>query len=203
MKSESGKCFYPESISDEKLQECPPASFPGKIEVIDTHEKMEAALPEILRQKMLGFDTETKPSFKKGRRNSVSLLQFATSDKAYLIRLNMIGLPEDIASILSDPGVTKVGVAIRDDIKELVELRHFVPAGFIDLQKIVDSLGIRDYSLKKMAAIVLGVKISKRQQVTDWNAGNLSSPQIVYAATDAWICHQIYSRLKRDNGTLT
>jgi ribonuclease D len=144
---------------------------------------------------VLGFDTETKPSFKKGRKNKVSLIQLADDKNAFLIRINKIGIPEKITEILSDPGIVKCGVAIHDDIKVLSGIRKFNPAGFVDLQPFVKNYGIDSSGLKKLAAIVLGFRISKRMQVTDWESDVLSEAQLVYAATDAWVCYQIYKKL--------
>ena len=148
-----------------------------------------------MNSRILGFDTETKPSFKKGRKNKVSLVQLSNSELACLIRINKIGIPKELTDLLANPDITKVGVAIHDDIKYLSHIKHFTPQGFIDLQQYVKEFGIECSGLKKLAAIVLGIRISKRQQVTDWEASELSDPQIIYAATDAWVCHEIYHRL--------
>jgi ribonuclease D len=150
-----------------------------------------------LNSEVLGFDTETRPSFKKGRKNKVSLIQLANNDFACLIRINRIGIPDELAAILSDPGVIKAGVAIHDDIRFLTGVRKFRPEGFVDLQGFVKEYGIQSSGLKKLAAIILGFRISKRQQVTDWEATELTEAQRIYAATDAWVCHQIYKKLTR------
>lgn len=152
-------------------------------------------MPRLLSSKVLGFDTETRPSFKKGRKNKVSLIQLSNSEIACLIRINRIGIPDELVTILSNPGITKTGVAIHDDIRYLTGIRKFKPAGFIDLQGFVKEYGIQSSGLKKLAAIILGFRISKRQQVTDWEAIQLSEAQQIYAATDAWVCHQIYNKL--------
>jgi ribonuclease D len=146
---------------------------------------------------ILGFDTETKPTFKKGVSNEVSLLQLCTSEKAFLVRLNKIGLPVQIMNILSDPAVIKAGVAIHDDIAGLQRLGKFDPDGFIDLQDYVKDFGIIDNGLKKLSANILGFQISKRQQTSNWEQDELTRAQIEYAATDAWVCHQIYTVLKK------
>ncbi len=188
--------IFRESISDEELKGLPIRKFDGDIHLIDTIDKFEKIIPLLAGDTLLGFDTETKPSFRKGRRNSVSLLQLATDDTAFLMRLNLIGLPASLSTLLSDDSVIKAGVALRDDIKELAELSPFDPGGFTDLQLIADHFGIKNYSLKKMAAIVLGYTVSKRQQVSDWNARRLTAQQILYAATDAWVCYNIYRKLQ-------
>ena len=152
--------------------------------------------PKLLGADLLGFDTETRPTFKKGGRNNVSLIQLSTSEFAGLFRINKIGIPAEMIKLLSDPSVKKVGVAVHDDIKFLKVVKKFNPEGFIDLQSFVKDFGIESSGLKKLAAIVLGVRISKRQQVTDWEAEQLTEAQQIYAATDAWVCHQIYEKLE-------
>jgi ribonuclease D len=186
---------YRENITIEEIKELDLKWFEGEIFLIDSIEKFYSVLPRLKKSKLLGFDTETKPSFKKGRKNKVSLIQLADDKTAFLIRINKIGIPEKIAEILSDPGIVKCGVAIHDDIKVLSGIRKFNPEGFVDLQPFVKNYGIDSSGLKKLAAIVLGFRISKRQQVTDWDSDILSEAQLVYAATDAWVCYQIYKKL--------
>ena len=192
---ENSERVYPAEITNEELAGFSYRSFEGEILVIDTIEKFYCALPELSASKIWGFDTETRPSFKKGRMNTVALLQLANDSKAFLVRLNMIGLPAELAGLLADSSVVKAGAAIHDDIKFLQQRRKFTPAGFTDLQSVATENGIRNLGLKKLAAIVLGFKISKRQQVTDWEARELSPQQIIYAATDAWICYEMYMEL--------
>lgn len=172
-------------------------SFPGRVIVIENMENFRRHLPELKGEGLLGFDTETKPSFRKGKRNRVALLQLAFDNTAFLFRLNRIGLPRELAQILADAMVVKAGVAIHDDIKILRQLSQFEPSGFVDLQKTSKEFGIESSSLKKLAAIILGFRISKSQQVTDWEAPVLSEAQIIYAATDAWVCYEIYLKLSR------
>jgi ribonuclease D len=186
---------YKESISAEEIKELDLSWFVGEIVVVDNFQTFNSVLPRLVKSEVLGFDTETKPSFKKGRNNKVSLIQLADNNIACLFRINKIGIPDKLADILSDPAIIKCGVAIHDDIRVLSGIRKFNPAGFIDLQAFVKNWGIESSGLKKLAAIVLGFRISKRQQVTDWEADPLSEAQKIYAATDAWVCHQVYNRL--------
>jgi ribonuclease D len=186
---------YSENITIEEIKQLDLAWFEGEIFLVDNMEKFNQVIPKLKKSRLLGFDTETKPSFKKGRKNKVSLIQLADDKIACLFRINRIGLPDALLSILADPDIIKTGVAIHDDIKMLSGIRKFVPEGFIDLQGFVKNYGIESSGLKKLAAIILGFRISKRQQVTDWEASQLSEPQLVYAATDAWVCHEIYKRL--------
>ncbi len=189
--------MFKESIDKEELAELPLVQFEGKISLIESKEDYLASVEYLSRQTMLGFDTETKPAFKKGVVNEVALLQLATNDRAFLFRLNKMGLPNGLKSILENPQICKVGVAIRDDIKGLQKLNKFKPDGFIELQEHVKEFGIQDFSLKKLSAIVLGYRISKSQRITNWEAPELTEAQQVYAATDAWVSHQIYQSLNQ------
>jgi ribonuclease D len=193
LKDENGQ--LKKSISNDELSILPLTSFQGEICLVENLEELNSALNYLKNQCLLGFDTETKPSFSKGQNNPVSLLQLSTSDKAFLFRINMIGLPPGLVKILSSPKILKIGAAIRDDIKILQRITHFKPGGFIELQEIVGDYGIENFSLKKLSAIVLGIRISKTQRLSNWDAKKLSEPQQIYAATDAWVALEIYSRL--------
>lgn len=186
---------YLENITVEELKEYELSWFKGEIVVIDDLKKFSEVFPRLKNSTILGFDTETKPSFKKGGKNKVSLIQLSNRDLACLIRINKTGIPRELSDLLSNQEVIKVGVAIHDDIKFLSKVKKFSPAGFVDLQSYVRKYGIQSSGLKKLAAIVLGFRISKRQQVTDWEAVELTEAQQVYAATDAWVCYEIYDKL--------
>lgn len=203
-KKSSGKMInniYAETLTSEDLEKYEVSWFRGEIVVIEDLDFFRASFPKLRNSKVLGFDTETRPSFRKGRKNKVSLIQLANEDVAYLIRINKVGIPSELTDLLADPAIIKAGVAIHDDIRFLSTVKKFIPSGFIDLQKMVKDYGIQSSGLKKLSAIVLGFKISKRQQVTDWEADQLTDAQKVYAATDAWVCHQIFKKLT--NGTET
>ena len=189
------KKIYLNNITPEEIRELELRAFSGKIVLVDSIPALRQAIDMLSGSKVLGFDTETKPSFKKGRKNRVSLMQLSDSNNAFLFRLNKIGLPDELIDILSDPGIVKSGVALHDDLKILGAVRKFTPMGFIDLQKYVKDFGIESSGLKKLTAIILGFRISKSQQVTDWEAVNLTDAQQVYAATDAWVCYEIYNKL--------
>ena len=191
--------IYPANITNEEIELYELSWFRGEIVLVDDITGFYDVLPRLLKAGILGFDTETKPSFRKGRKNNVSLIQLATEDLACLIRINKIGIPPELAGILSDPGVLKAGVAVHDDIKYLRKVNGFSPSGFVDLQKFVKDYGIESSGLKKLTAIILGFRISKRQQVTDWEAETLSEAQLIYAATDAWVCQKIYKKLINGN----
>jgi len=191
--------MYKENITVEELAEHELSWFKGEIVLVDNLKTFYEVFPKLLRTDLLGFDTETRPTFRKGRKNAVSLIQLSTEDLACLFRINRIGIPDELADLLSDPSVIKTGVAVHDDIKFLKSVRKFNPEGFVDLQTLVKDFGIQSSGLKKLTAIVLGFRISKRQQVTDWEAEQLTEAQQIYAATDAWVCYQIYKKLINGN----
>ena len=186
---------YQENISVEDLAGCELSWFKGEIVLVENLKTFKEVFPRLSGSGILGFDTETKPTFKKGRKNTVSLIQLSNANLACLFRINKIGFPVELIALLSDRAVTKVGVAVHDDIRFLKGVKKFSPDGFVDLQNFVKDFGIGSSGLKKLAAIVLGFRISKRQQVTDWEAEQLTEAQQIYAATDAWVCHQIYQKL--------
>ncbi len=189
--------MFVSKISNEEISKLPLTKFSGKTLIIDSEEKLQKYLPLLENEKILGFDTETRPSFKKGRVNSMALLQLSSLSYAFLIRLNTIGLPNPIAKILADKNITKIGVAINDDIKGLRKLNKFESNGFVDLQNIVSNYNIENKGLKKLAGIILKKRISKSQQLSNWEAKELSEAQKNYAATDAWVCIKIFNELKK------
>ena len=182
-------------ISKEDLNNLPVDAFNGEIVVVDFAHDVKKILPYLKKQKILGFDTEAKPSFKKGVKNEVALLQLSTEKKAFLFRLNKMGLTPELISILNDPLITKVGVAISDDLKDLKRLLEFNPNGFVEIQEKVKEFEIENFGLKKLSGLLLGFRISKAQQTSNWEAEKLSVQQIKYAATDAWVSLEIYNRL--------
>ncbi len=187
------------TISPDEIGKLELASFPGEIHVIDTlDEEFGKAIAYLKRQKVIGFDTETRPTFSPDQRsNGTALLQLSGAEKAYLFRIKKMGaIPRRLCAIMANPNIVKVGAAIHDDVRGLQKFAGFQPQNFIDLQKIVWEYGIRDKSVKKMTAIILGFKISKAQQLSNWEAENLSESQQKYAATDAWVCREMYLRLQ-------
>lgn len=176
----------------------PKESFPGHIHVVIGEEEADKAVAYLLEQPILGFDTETKPCFAKGRgMNKVALLQVSTPDTCFLFRLNRIDMPNSIVKLLSDKRVLKVALSWHDDIRQLQRRRHFRPGTFIEIQDYVKQFGIEDMSLQKLYANLFAKKISKSQRLTNWEAENLSEGQQLYAATDAWACIRLYEELRR------
>ncbi|HNP94923.1 MAG TPA: 3'-5' exonuclease [Cyclobacteriaceae bacterium] len=185
------------TISNEELNALPLSSFEGDIQLITDHRKLQNAVSELGDHEIIGFDTETRPSFTKGQRYSVSLLQMAIPKKVFLIRLNHTGLTDDLKSLLENDEILKAGVGIRDDIKALQKLNNFNPNGFVELATIARNTGIEVESVKKLAGLVLGFRISKSAQTSNWEAAHFSDKQLSYAATDAWVCLELYRQLMK------
>lgn len=175
----------------------PRAVFDGRIFVINTEAEAEKAVAYLLGQDILGVDTETRPSFKKGQRHNVALLQVSTHDTCFLFRLNLIGMPPAIIRLLEDINVPKIGLSLHDDILSLHKRADFTPGKFIDLQQHVGELGVKDLSLQKLYANFFHQKISKTVRLSNWETDVLSDSQKTYAATDAWACIKIYEELMR------
>ena len=191
--------MYIEAITPKDLEKLEYASFPGKIQVIDcVGAEFNRAIAYLRSQKIIGFDTETRPCFSPDQpRYGVALLQLSGPEKAYLFRIKNMGMHRRLCNLLADKRIIKVGAAIHDDIRGLQKLREFEPGSFVDLQKIVWEYGIKDKSVKKMTAIILGFRISKTQQLSNWEAEALSESQCKYAATDAWVCREMYLKLMK------
>ena len=188
---------YAANISNDDVAALEAVHFDGRIEVVKTPDALAKACKELAKHSLIGFDTETRPSFTAGVSNKVALLQLSTEDHCYLIRLNKVALSRDILAILSSKSISKVGADVRNDISALNKLRHFTPNNFIDLQSEVSKYGIEDKSLRKISGIVLGKKVSKAQRLSNWEAKNLTPQQQMYAATDAWVCVEIYNKLTK------
>lgn len=183
--------FTPDLTKDE-INECPLYKYEGEVILVDNEKTLEWALDDLTRERVLGFDTETKPSFKKGKMHDPALIQLATSEKVYLFLLKKISLDKRLSIVLSNSGIIKTGVAIADDMRSLQNLYNFQPAGLVDLSNIARKNNIGMFGLRGLAACFLGVRISKTARCSNWGNPNLSEQQIVYAATDAWVSRQIY-----------
>ena len=190
------KTMFQANITNQELEELPIKVFDGEIIVIDDINKVKPAVDYLSKSTLLGFDTETRPSFVKGKKHKVALMQLSNGERAYLFRLTATKIPEDLIKLLEDGSIIKVGAAIREDLRALNNLKHFTPVGFIDLQAIVKKYGIMEMSVRKLAAIVLGIRISKAQQLSNWENEELSDAQQRYAATDAWVCREVYIKLQ-------
>ncbi len=190
------KNIAPITISKEAISQMEQVLFPGRIIVVQTPEEARKAVSYLSKFPILGFDTETRPSFKKGHSHQVALIQIATEDTCFLFRINQIGFLDSIKELLNNEHITKIGLSIHDDFTMLHKISDFVPQNFIELQKYVKRFNIQDMSLQKVYAIIFGKKISKSQRLSNWEAENLTDAQKKYAATDAWACIEIYKRLR-------
>lgn len=187
---------YISKIDNEQTAQLPAIEFRGEIRIIDREEQVEEACRDLAAHRLIGFDTETRPSFKAGVMYRVSLLQLSTEERCYLFRLNRIALSKPILALLESNEVKKVGADVAGDLRSLHQLRHFRERGFIDLQAMVGDWGIEERSLRKMSAIVLGRRVSKAQRLSNWESSTLTDKQQLYAATDAWVCLRILDKLE-------
>ena len=175
----------------------PAVEFRGEIRIVEHERDIAAACKTLAEQPVIGFDTETRPSFRPGVTFRVSLLQLSTPTVCYLFRLNKIPLAKPILQLLEDRRVLKIGADVAGDLRSLRQIRHFRDGGFVDLQGIAPEWGIGEKSLRKLSAIVLGRRVSKAQRLSNWEAATLTDKQQLYAATDAWVCTRIYEQLLR------
>lgn len=191
--------MYKQNISNEEVNDLEPIQFEGEIFVVQTEKEQVEAAEYLKTQSVLGFDTENRPTFTKGVPDKISLVQISSKERAYLFRVNKMPLLREVLLVLQSRRITKVGLAIDDDLKRISTVnRKFYPRNFVDLQKIVGNYGIKELGLKKITAIVLDGKISKAQRLSNWNAKTLTEAQKRYAATDAWVCAEIYDILTKN-----
>ena len=188
---------YSAHIEKSEISGMPTVAFEGRIITIDTVADTDKAVKALSNETFLGIDTETRPSFRKGVQHEVSLIQLSTADTCFLIRLNRVGIPDSLISLLENQEITKIGLSLHDDYQALCRRREFKAGGFFDLQKHVGEFGIEEKSLQKIFAIIFGKRISKSQQLTNWENDVLTDKQKLYAATDAWACLEIYNRLEQ------
>ena len=184
------------NIAKADIAQMPSELFGGRIIVVHSVGDVEKAVNYLRGYPILGIDTETRPSFAKGKTYGVALLQISTEDTCFLFRLNYIGMPQALVDLLQDNSQLKVGLSLRDDIQNLQRKHKFEPRGFLDLQTYVKEMGIEAQSLQKIYALLFGRKISKSQRLTNWEADVLTDRQKGYAATDAWACVRMYNYLE-------
>ena len=184
------------TITSEEINELPLKAYEGKIIEISDAEAAKKAFEEIAKHPAVGFDTETRPVFVRGQSHPVALMQIALHNKVFLIRLKATGMTPEIIHFLQDEKILKVGVALRDDIKALQRMKRFKPGGVFELTELSKKANIEAEGLKKLTALVLGFRISKGAQTSNWEAEKLNEKQILYAATDAWVCLEIYRKLR-------
>ena len=188
---------FAHKISNEQTAQLPAIEFRGDIRIVDRERDIDEACRYLAAQPLVGFDTETRPSFRPGVTYKVSLLQLASAERCYLFRLNRIPLAKPIMQLLGDRRLPKIGADVAGDLRSLRQLRRFRDGGFVDLQNLASEWGIEEKSLRKLSAIVLGQRVSKAQRLSNWEAAALTEKQQLYAATDAWVCIRIYEELLR------
>lgn len=205
MQTDEPKSFSPEELADptvevkisrDAVNQLPIRRYEGAIELVNDEQSLEKALQELKNERLLGFDTESRPVFRRGDSSKPSLLQLAGADKVWLFQLQNFPDLEPLFSVLADPDKIKTGIAIRDDIKKLKELHHFTAGGFFELADVTQKARIVNTGLRKLVALFLGFRISKGAQVSNWARSDLSKAQINYAATDAWVSRELYVKIE-------
>lgn len=190
--------MIPLKITKEEVNGLDIEAFPGEIVLVQSQKDLQRMESDLASQKFIGFDTETRPAFRRGVSYDVSLLQLATRETAYLIRLHELGFPIQAKALLENAHIVKVGAAVRDDIKALKKLEpNFSPDSFFDLNEELRKVGFLNVGVRNLSAMVLGIRISKSEQVSNWEASALTEKQLLYAATDAWACLEIFLKLYR------
>ena len=182
-------------VSKDEIKNYSVEKFNGKISIIDKKKDLLDAYLFLKKQKIIGFDTESRPTFKKGVSSDVSLIQFSTKDEVYLFRINIIGFDDMLIDLINDKKIKKIGIAIFDDIKSLQKIKEFESNSVIDLNKLALNLGFESIGAVKLSILILGFSISKSARLSNWEKKDLTTSQIEYAATDAWICNMIYKKL--------
>ncbi len=179
-------------MSKDEINACPIKRWTGRISVIRNTDELAAAMRKLAGHTLLGFDTETRPAYKKGESYLPSLLQLASDDEVFIFQLKHLGLAKPLRKTLADPAIIKAGVSLDYDIRELKKLSHFQAAGFMDLSDLAKKAGIKNHGLRGLAAVLLGIRISKGAQTSNWSRDMLTRQQIQYAATDAWVGRRLY-----------
>ncbi len=191
------KCIYPRKVESDMVNLLPITSYKGVFDLIEDDAHLDIAIAEIMEESILGFDTETRPNFTKNKHYQVSILQLGGRDKVWIIRLEPLKHRlSDIYEILENPAIKKVGIAVHGDILSLKERLDFSPAGFEDIARYTRAIGVINTGMKNLAALILGERISKSAQLTNWASDNLTKKQLEYAATDAWISRRLYITVK-------
>lgn len=184
-------------ITKDEINALPLKAYEGPVTIVDSDEKLAKALGAIRREKVLGFDTESRPSFKKGQNFPASLIQLGGEKQVWLFQIQKFENMESLWKILANRNIIKAGVAIADDIKKLQDLIDFKPAGFVEIADLTQGAGILNTGLRSLAGLLLNFRISKRAQVSNWARSKLTEAQVQYAATDAWVSRELYCHMQK------
>jgi ribonuclease D len=195
-----GRPEFASRLTSDEINACPLVKWDGPIHVIRNQDELAGAIRQLAMESLLGFDTETRPAFRKGESYPPSLLQLASGHEVFIFQLQHLGLPEPLRLLLAQPAIIKAGVAPAHDLRELQKLAPFQPAGFVDLSRLAKQEGIQNHGLRGLTAVLLGCRISKSVQTSNWAQANLTQQQIRYAATDAWLGRELYRRLNEIRG---
>lgn len=196
-RSDTGRLGFDRRMSKDEINACPMERWTGPVSVVRTKDELAVAMSKLAGHTLLGFDTETRPAYKKGESYLPSLLQLASDDEVFIFQLKHLGLAKSLREILADPAIIKAGVSLDYDIRELKKLSHFKVAGFMDLGHLAKKAGIKNHGLRGLAAVFLGFRISKGAQTSNWAKDVLAPHQIQYAATDAWVGRRLYLALEQ------
>ncbi|MEW6595079.1 MAG: 3'-5' exonuclease [Thermodesulfobacteriota bacterium] len=190
--NETGRPGFDRRMTKEEINACPMGQWTGPVQVVRTHAELAAAMEQLAGQTLLGFDTETRPAYSAGESYLPSLLQLASKEEVFLFQLKPLGLARPLCDILADPGIIKAGVSLNDDIRALQQLAPFTAAGFVDVGLLAKQAEIKNHGLRGMAAVLLGFRVAKGAQTSNWARDVLTPQQIRYAATDAWVGRELY-----------
>lgn len=188
--------MFPSKITKEVVNDLPLIQYEGKITVIDNEDDYHVALDVLKGEPVVGFDTEKKPVFVRGQYNHVALLQMAIPDEVFIFRLNLIGMRNGLKGVFENPDIRKVGISIRDDLQDLKKMNSFEPQNIYELNDAAARLGIENQGVRNLSGIFLNGRVSKNQQTSNWESPILTDKQLTYAATDAWVCLEIYQLLE-------
>lgn len=186
-------------MQKDEINERPMRKYEGKVHLIRSESELTDAVSRLERESILGFDTETRPAYRKGESYLPALLQLAGENEAFIFQLKFTGLPQPLLAILANPNIIKAGVSLNHDIIELRTLAQFEPAGFVDIGNLAKKNGIQNHGLRGLAAVLLGFRISKSAKTSNWASNDLTPSQIIYAATDAWVGRELYLEMRRIN----
>jgi ribonuclease D len=195
--SETNRPGFDRRMSKDEINDCPIARWKGPVNVVRTKQELPTAMRKLAGHALLGFDTETRPAYTKGESYPPALLQLASETDVFIFQFKHLGLAKPLRDILADPAIIKTGVSLDYDIQELKKMSHFKTAGFVDLGDLAKKEGIKNHGLRGLAAVLLGVRIAKGAQTSNWAKDILTPHQIQYAATDAWIGRKLYLALEK------